>query len=99
MATKYQIINVKASKGTIEGNAFDNRMILCYSSEPGKYVICGPNTENLKMKTDDFNYAIRSHNYDVNEFEGKIMTPIFGRNDYITDFTLSDPDTGEVIGQ
>ena len=97
MATKYQIINVKASKGTIEGNPFDNRMILCYSSEPGKYVICGTNTENLKMKTDDFNYAIRSHNYDVNDLEGKIMTPTFGRNDYITDFVLSDPETGEVV--
>lgn len=97
MATKYQIINVKASKGTIEGNQFDNRMILCYSSEQGKYVICGPNTENLKMKTDDFNYVIRSHNYDVNELEGKIMTPTFGRNDYITDFVLSDPETGEVV--
>lgn len=97
MATKYQIINVKESKGTMEGNAFDNRMILCYSTETSKYLVCGEYTENLKMKTDDFNFAVRSHNYDLNQLPGKIITPVFGRNDYITDFTLSDPETGEVI--
>lgn len=97
MATKYQIINVKESKGTMEGNAFDNRMILCYSTETSKYLVCGEYTENLKMKTEDFNFAVRSHNYDLSQLPGKIITPVFGRNDYITDFTLSDPETGEVI--
>lgn len=97
MATKYQIINVKESKGTMEGNAFDNRMILCYSTETSKYLVCGEYTENLKMKTEDFNFAVRSHEYDLSQLPGKIITPVFGRNDYITDFTLSDPETGEVI--
>ena len=97
MATKYQIINVKESKGNMDGNPFDNRMILCYSSEISKYLLCGEYTENLKMKTDDFNYAIRHHEYDLSQLPGKIITPVFGRNDYITDFTLSDPETGEVI--
>lgn len=97
MATKYQIINVKESKGTMEGNAFDNRMILCYSTETSKYLVCGEYTENLKMKTDDFNFAVRSHNYDLSQLPGNIITPVFGRNDYIIDFTLSDPETGELI--
>lgn len=97
MATRYIIINVKESKGSIDGNSFDNRMILCYSSESSKYLVCGLYTENLKMKTDDFNYAIRSHGYDLSQLPDKIITPVFGRNDYITDFTLSDPETGEVI--
>lgn len=97
MAAKYQIINVKESKGTVEGNQFDNRMILCYSTESSKYLLCGEFTENLKMKTDDFNYAIRSRGYDLSELPGKIISPVFGRNDYIEDFTLSDPETGEVV--
>lgn len=97
MAAKYQIINVKESKGTMEGNPYDNRMILCYSTETSKYLVCGDYTENLKMKTDDFNFAVRSHNYVLSDLPGKIITPIFGRNDYITDFTLSDPDSGEVV--
>lgn len=97
MAVKYYIINVKESKGSIDGNSFDNRMILCYSSESSKYLVCGEYTENLKMKTDDFNYAVRSHGYDLSQLPGKIISPVFGRNDYITDFTLSDPETGEVI--
>lgn len=97
MATKYQIINVKESKGTMEGNSFDNRMILCYSTETSKYLVCGEYTENLKMKTDDFNYAIRFHNYDLKDLPGKIISPVFDKNGYVTDFTLSDPDSGEVI--
>ncbi len=97
MATKYQIINVKESKGVVDGNPFDNRMILCYSTESSKYLLCGPYTENLKIKTDDFNYVIRNRGYDLRDLPDKIITPVFGRNDYITDFTLSDPETGEVI--
>ncbi len=97
MATKYQVINVKESKGNIEGNPFDNRMILCYSTESSKYLVCGEYTENLKMKTNDFNYAVRHHGYDLSDLPGKIISPVFGRNDYITDFTLSDPESGEVV--
>lgn len=97
MATNYQIINVKESKGNFEGNNFDNRVFLCYSSDSGKYVICGENTENLKMKADDFNFVLRSHNYELSVLPGKLIVPVFGRNDYVTDFTLADPDTGEVI--
>lgn len=97
MATKYQIINVKESKGKVDDNPFDNRMILCYSTGTSKYLLCGDYTENLKMKTDDFNYVIRNRGYELGGLSGKIITPVFGRNDYITDFTLSDPDTGEVI--
>lgn len=97
MATKYQIINVKDSRGEIDGNKFDNKMILCYSSETSKYLVCGDFTENLKCKADDFNYAIRAHGYDLQQLPGKMIHPVFGRNDYVTDFTLADPDTGEVI--
>ena len=89
----FQVINVKESKFD---NA-DNVSILCYSSEPGKYLMSGPNTESLKMKREDFNYAMRSHNYDLAKMEGMHINPVFGRYDYITDFTLSDPDTGEVV--
>ena len=96
MATVYQIINVKESKGTMEGNPFDNRMILCFSSDTSKYLVCGAYTENLKMRTDDFNYVIRNHEYALGELEGKIISPTFDKNGYVTDFTLSDPESGEV---
>lgn len=93
MATNYQIINVKESNF----NDAENVVILCYSDDKAKYLISGSNTESLKMKKDDFNFAIRSHGYDINKLEGKCISPKFGRFDYLEDFTLSDPETGEVI--
>ena len=89
----YQVINIKESKFD---NA-DNVVILCYSSEPGKYLLAGSNTETLKMKRDDFNYVMRSHNYDLAKIEGMHISPGIGRFDYLNDFTLSDPESGEVI--
>lgn len=94
---KFEIINVKVSKGVMEGNPYDNRMFLCYTDESSNYLVSGTNTINLKMKVDDYNYAIRFHNYNVNDLEGKIIIPVFNQNGYMTDFTLSDPETGEVI--
>ena len=88
----YQVINVKESKFD---NA-DNVAILCYSSEPGKFLMGGTNTESLKMKRDDFNYVMRNRNYELGKMEGMQLNPSFGRFDYLTDFTLSDPETGEV---
>lgn len=89
----YQIINIKESKF----DGADNVAILCYSDEPGKYLLCGDNTESLKMKRDDFNFVMRSHGYDLKNVKGKNLDPKFGRYDYLEDFTLSDPETGEVI--
>lgn len=94
---KYQIINVKESSGTFEGNKFDNRMFMCYTDEQSKYLLCGENTCSLKMKADDFVYAMRSHKYNNGDLPDKIISPVFNQNGYMTDFTLSDPETGEVI--
>lgn len=93
MATTYEIINLKESKF----DDADNVAISCYSSDKGKYLMCGRNTETLKMKRDDFNYSMRSHGYNLDDLPGKILTPSFGRYDRLEDFTLSDPETGEVI--
>lgn len=94
---KFQIINVKVSAGVFEGNKYDNRVFLCYTDEASKYLVTGSNAVNLKMKVDDFNYAVRFHNYNIADFEGKVLSPVFDQNGYMTDFTLSDPETGEVV--
>lgn len=98
---KYQIINVKPYSGDLSnGNGkFDNEHFLCFTDAPGKYLTAGPNTTILKIRRDDFNYALRAHGYSANDLPDKIISPIFDENGYMTDFTLSDPDTGEVIGK
>lgn len=93
MSTTYEVINLKESNF----DGAENVSFSCYSSAPGKYLMCGRNTESLKMKRDDYNFVMRSHNYNLDDLPGKIITPSFGRYDYVEDFTLSDPQTGEVI--
>lgn len=94
---KFQIINVKESSGTFEGNKYDNRVFLCYTDDSSKYLISGENTCSLKMKVDDFNYAMRSHKYSNGDLADKVISPQFDQYGNMTDFTLSDPETGEVI--
>lgn len=95
--SKYQIINVKESSGMFEGNKFDNRVFACYTDKECKYIVAGENTCNLKMRVNDFVYAMRSHNYSANDLPEKILSPVFDEQGYMTDFTLSNPETGEVI--
>lgn len=94
MATNYIVINCKESK--FEGA--DNIAITCYSSDKGKYLMCGSNTETLKMVRDDFIVALRVHGYELDDLPQKVLTPVFGRYDRVEDFVLSDPKTGEVLG-
>lgn len=93
MAIKYEVINVKESKF----DGADNVSITCYSSDQGKYLMCGDNTESLKMRRDDFNFVMRSRGYELDNLKGKQIHPVFERFGYVEDFTLSDPETGEVL--
>lgn len=94
---KFQIINVKESAGEMNGHKFDNRVFLCYTDDSSKYLISGENTVSLKMKVDDFIFAMRSHNYSNGDLPDKVISPTFDQNGYMTDFRLSDPETGEVV--
>lgn len=89
----YKIINVKES----HLNDADNVSILCATDEKSKYLIAGDPTASLKMKRDDFNYVIRAHGYSLDSLSGKILVPKFGRYDYLDDFDLCDPESGEVL--
>lgn len=97
MASVYQVINLKESKGVYNGLDFDNRVFLCYTSDSSKFLVCGHNTDSLKIRKDDYNYVMRSHNYQPNSIPGKIITPTFDKNGYMIDFVLSDPDSVEVV--
>lgn len=97
MATTYQIINVKISSGKYEGVDFDNRIFLCYTSDNSKYLVCGDNTDTLKMRKDDFIYCMKSKNLQESQLPGNMISPVFDKNGYMIDFTLTNPDTGEVI--
>lgn len=96
---KYQIINVKPYRGDLSngGGQYDNEHFLCYTDETSKYLTAGPNTDILKIRRADFDYVMRSHNYTASQLPDKVISPVFDKNGYMTDFTLSDPDTGEVI--
>lgn len=97
MATTYQIINVKESKGNYNGGDYNNVNILCYCSESAsaKYLIAGSDTDTLKMKRDDYNYVMRARNYTNADLEDSFISPVFDKNGYLTDFTLSNPESGE----
>lgn len=97
MATTYIIINVKVSSGKFEGVDFDNRIFLCYTNESSKYLVCGNNTDSLKIRKDDFVYCMKSKNLQENQLPGNVIVPVFDKNGYMIDFTLSKPDTGEVV--
>lgn len=97
MATSYIIINVKVSSGKFEGVDFDNRIFLCYTNDSSKYLVCGSNTDTLKMRKDSFVYCMKSNKLQESQLPGNVIVPVFDKYGYMTDFTLTNPETGEVI--
>ena len=94
----YQIINAKENKFKLEGVEYFNIDIECYCSDSPskKYLRCGDDTCKLKCRYDDFAYIIRAHNYKEADLPGMFIIPVFDRNGYVEDFTLCDPESGEV---
>lgn len=97
---EYQIINVRISTGvSSDGSKYDNRNIHCYCSDSPakKFLVCGDDTCDLKCRSDDFTYILRSRNYKDSDLVGKYINPVFDRSGHVEDFTLTDPESGEVI--
>lgn len=97
---EYQIINVRTSTGSLpDGGKYDNKNIHCYCSDSPakKFLICGDDTCDLKCRADDFAYIMRSRSYKDSDLPGKLINPVFDRTGHVEDFTLSDPQTGEVL--
>lgn len=95
-----KVINAKRKKGTFEGNDYDNIVIAVTDSDSkNKQLLFGPDDDKLKIKADDFAFAMGRNSEngfsEVKDMEGAIIVPTYNKYGKVVDFTLYKDETAE----
>lgn len=88
-----KVVNAKRKTGTFEGNAYDNVVILVTDDNTkNKQLLIGPDDDKLKIKADDFAFAMGRNSENgfkgVQDIEGAIIVPVYNKYGNVVDFTL-----------